>query len=285
MVPVRRQVSHWPHPHTAVFGLVLLPSPLKEFRIGLERGCSAFFDRIKFVFITIIITTLPYASLNRHLLLQSEISDRRGLNALLTSFLVLQASNTIPMIQQQRCVAQFTARSTVSPLKEKLLRMHSTDRGGAVGLTQDAHLSRDQVRLLSPVGVLLVANRAWRVGIRTNHVHCGAGHPPTCVNQSVSPSDQSVSCQCLPPVVTPPAGVLHHVGHCGVSVGPGVLVLRLAQRVHPGRLLGGDLRHRQHAHGELPRRRRTVQRYVLCTFDCKSLHQMDRLSLIGCGCH
>jgi hypothetical protein len=91
-----------------------LPAPaiLASLRLrnGLRRvgrlwsgiGLSAFFDRIKFVFITILITTLPYASLDKHLLLQSEISDRRGLNALLTSFLVLQASNTIPVIQQQR---------------------------------------------------------------------------------------------------------------------------------------------------------------------------------------
>lgn len=63
-------------------------------------------ERVRFIFITILITALPYGGLSTHLLKTTEITDRRGINILMIIFYTVQASNTIPMIQQQRSVVK-----------------------------------------------------------------------------------------------------------------------------------------------------------------------------------
>lgn len=61
-------------------------------------------ERIKFIIITCTIFSLPYDNLDNHHLRASEVANRRGLMMLMTKFCVVQASNTIPVIQQQRAL-------------------------------------------------------------------------------------------------------------------------------------------------------------------------------------
>jgi hypothetical protein len=56
------------------------------------------------ILVTITISTMAYTGLHRGGLREWEITDRRGLMAIFTMFLVVQASNSIPHIQQHRCV-------------------------------------------------------------------------------------------------------------------------------------------------------------------------------------
>jgi len=62
-------------------------------------------ERFKFMVITTIIFALPSCGLDKHQLFTSEVTNRKGLSMLLLKFITVQASNTIPVIQQGRALS------------------------------------------------------------------------------------------------------------------------------------------------------------------------------------
>jgi len=94
------------------------PPFVKRFRILVHRRIretirhqDQLLERLQMVLVTITISTMAYTGLHRGGLREWEITDRRGLMAIFTMFLVVQASNSIPHIQQHRTLSLHEMKS------------------------------------------------------------------------------------------------------------------------------------------------------------------------------
>jgi hypothetical protein len=90
---------------------------------------SQLLERLQMILVTIAISTMAYTGLHRGELREWEITDRRGLMAIFTMFLVVQASNSIPHIQQHRY-----APLTPDPFAQRALMRCFVARNQSTGL-------------------------------------------------------------------------------------------------------------------------------------------------------